>query len=133
MTKKAKIIPFPSRSSFENMGRKIMDRKMEGSSSTFERRFRSFLGASPMVVESIWNRLDPFRTIEPRHKGVKPVHLLWVLLFMKVYAEESIHTGLVGGVDEKTFRKWIWIFIKDISYLEDEVVSCKYMTYFHLF
>ena len=75
------------------------------------------------VVESIWNRLDPFATIKPIHKGVKPVHLLWALLFMKVYAEESIHAGLVGGVDEKTFRKWVWIFVQEISYLEDEVVS----------
>ena len=116
-------LSFPSILDFESMGREIMHRKKGGSSLTFDNRFRTFFGVSPKVVENIWNRLDPFRTIEPIHSGVKPMHLLWALLFMKVYAEESIHAGLVGGVDEKTFRKWVWVFVQEISYLEDEVVS----------
>ena len=92
----------PTKSDFEELGSQIMSRTKKGSKRTFERRFCCFFGGRPDVVVAIWTLLDPFTTIEPRHGGVQPVHLLWALLFMKIYAKEAIHCGLVGGVDEKT-------------------------------
>jgi hypothetical protein len=32
------------------------------------------------------------------------------------------YPSVVGGVDEKTFRKWAWLFVVEISFLEPEVV-----------
>ena len=43
------------------------------------------------------------------------------MMFMKIYSQEHIHASL-AGVDEKTFRKWSWIFIDAIAGLEYEVV-----------
>ena len=56
-------------------------------------------------------------------KGVQPFHLLWGLIFMKVYATEAVHCKIVNSPDEKTFRKWSLLFVKEISYLESEIVS----------
>jgi len=52
-------------------------------------------------------------------------HLLWALMFLKSYGKEKVMSALAGGVDPQTFRKWVWIFIEAISYLEDEVVSLE--------
>jgi hypothetical protein len=48
---------------------------------------------------------------------------LWGLLFLKVYETDSVLAGIVGGIDEKTFRKWKWIIVKAISNLKGRVVS----------
>ena len=47
----------------------------------------------------------------------EPKHLLWALLFCKVYGSESVHHNLTGA-DEKTLRKWIFIFLGLISELD---------------
>ena len=44
-------------------------------------------------------------------KQASPVHLLWSLMFLKVYASEHINS-MIAEVDEKTFRKWTWKFIR---------------------
>ena len=85
-----------------------------------ERRFRSFYGASSSTCERLWMLIDPYKTM-PR--GVQPFHLLWGLLFLKVYATEPVHCSIVGCPDEKTFRKWSILFVNAISQLENEIVS----------
>eukprot|EP00559_Dactyliosolen_fragilissimus_P004548 CAMPEP_0184857772 /NCGR_PEP_ID=MMETSP0580-20130426/2924_1 /TAXON_ID=1118495 /ORGANISM="Dactyliosolen fragilissimus" /LENGTH=188 /DNA_ID=CAMNT_0027353561 /DNA_START=237 /DNA_END=803 /DNA_ORIENTATION=+ len=50
-----------------------------------------------------------------------PEHLLWGLLFLKHYSVETLH-ATVPGVSVDTFRKWAWIFVYQISYLEEEVI-----------
>jgi hypothetical protein len=40
--------------------------------------------------------------------SARPRHLLWALVFLKVYASEDVHCCLVGYVDAKTYRKWAW-------------------------
>ena len=91
------------------------------STATADRRFRQNFGVGPRVVAYLWDMLDPYSTIGI--EGLSPEHLLWSLLFLKVYAKESIHCAMAGRVDEKTFRKWSWLFINEISFLEGEVVS----------
>ena len=120
---------------FEIEGSKIMKRSKK-SFSSFIRRFRSHFGTTPTICLVIWERLDPYETILPTYRRVKFKHLLWALLFMKVYGTEELHTSLTG-VDEKTFRKWSWIFIDAIADLECEVVNVYsrytiYMIYFIL-
>jgi hypothetical protein len=44
-------------------------------------------------------------------------------MFMKLYCSETVHCIIAGGeVDEKTFRKWSWIFVDAIAALHFEVV-----------
>ena len=50
-------------------------------------------------------------------------HLLWALMLLKTYETEPGIASWVGGIDEKTLRKWAWVFIEEISFLEPEVVS----------
>lgn len=49
--------------------------------------------------------------------------MLWALMFLKTYAKESVLSGMAGSVDEKTFRKWVWLFVCAIASLESNVVS----------
>ena len=106
---------------FDSVGMEMMNCHCEGSALTHDRRFRSNFGTSPEGCAAIWNLLDPYTTITT--KGLSPKHLLWALMFLKVYAKESIHCSMAGGVDEKTFRKWVWLFIYEISFLESAVLS----------
>lgn len=82
-----------------------------GSRETTLNRFRALFGVTPLTCAIIWNRL---RTVIP--EGGSPNHLLWALLFMKIYATEHVNRSLTGA-DEKTLRKWIWTFVELISNL----------------
>jgi len=45
---------------------------------------------------------------------VTPEHLLWTLMFLKIYMPYRAFAALVG-CDEKTFQKWTWCIIKSLS------------------
>jgi hypothetical protein len=84
-------------------------------------------GTSPEMCARLWRMLDPFASIP---KGVHQRHLLWALMFLKLYCAESVLCTLAGGetgqaVDEKTFRKWCWLFVEAISDLQYSVVSTR--------
>ena len=85
---------------------KILGR--EDTSSTSLRRFKAVFGISPDLALLVWN--DNM----PHPFGATPKHLLWALLFLKLYSSESTH-AILANCDEKTFRKWSWVFVKLIS------------------
>ena len=65
-------------------------------------------------------------------------HLLWTLMFLKVYGKECTMCKLAGVKDPKAFSHWVWLFIPTIAELEPSVVrykniflSCIYF-YFYL-
>ena len=62
-------------------------------------QFRSFFGVSPSVGGIFLAKLNP-----QREKRVHPLHLLWALMFLKVYATEVVISSL-ANVDFKTYRK----------------------------
>lgn len=94
-------------------------KKDSGSSLTEDRRFREMFGCSANVVLQLWNMTISYVDI----KGSPEIaHLLWALMFLKIYSKETITSRLVGGVDEKTYRKWVWIFVTAIADLEADVV-----------
>ena len=71
--------------------------------------------------------LNPFVSMP---NGVHPHHLLWALMFLKLYCAESVLCMLASGEngqvpDEKTFRKWCWLFVEVISDLQFSVISAK--------
>lgn len=90
---------------FLNIGCSYVKHNINGSRITGYRRFRAFFGVDPIVCSIVWEQLKNDRP--PRSK---PKHLMWALMFLKIYTTENVFRGIVG-VDEKTWRKWIWIFI----------------------
>jgi hypothetical protein len=80
------------------------------------RYYQSLFGCSPDVTAEIWYRLAPREVGETSLvKGAEPQHLLWALLFMKLYANQDALCSMVGGVDDKTFSFWSRYFIKEMS------------------
>lgn len=53
-------------------------------------------------------------------KKARPEHLLWTLLFMKLYSAENVLAPMCG-CDEKTFRKWVRLMMAAIGSLDDVV------------
>lgn len=108
---------------FQRLGAEIMRRDPDfvGSGVVADRRFRSYFGVSVDVCTQAWQLL--LAQIGTLPKGALMVHLLWALMCMKLYTNETALASIAGGVDEKTFRKWSWFFIEELSYLETSVVS----------
>ena len=88
-------------------------------SVTAKRRWMACFGARPIVMADVWCRVSPETTMP---EGVHPKHLVWMFYFIKLYNQEELNASNVGGVDEKTFRKWVWLFIEATSFLEYPVV-----------
>lgn len=86
------------------------------------RVFVSHFQASPKVCSILWSRC--YLSLQ-KYNPLKK-HLLWCLLFMKVYSSEMVLANKVG-TDEKTFRKRVWIFINEIYILKPSVVSAGLM------
>ena len=88
------------------------------------RHFREFFRTPVEAVEIVWDLL--LRDTLLPDKG-RPKHLLWALHFMKAYPKQGPACATVGAsagaVDAKTFRKWVWAFIRAIAELEEVVVS----------
>lgn len=91
-----------------------------------DRDFREFFGCSLLVACNLWQLLLDCSLLPD---GVYIYHLLWSLMFLKVYSKERIMCTL-AGVDKKTFRKWIWIFINAIVNLSPDIVS-YFIVYFY--
>ena len=83
-------------------------------------RFKSLFGASSLVIAEIWHRIEETVVLEDPNAERK--HLLWALVFLKVYATEEIHCAIVGWPNAETFRKYSWYFVRKIFELEDEVI-----------
>jgi hypothetical protein len=85
-------------------------------------RYRAHFGTSPGVCALLWNEIS---TIVPRKYCFK--HVLWGLMFLKVYATEPVLAGKIG-VDEDTFRDHIWVVIRAIASCKSRLVSLILMT-----
>lgn len=86
---------------------------------TARRDFITFFGVNWTICERVWNLLDEYGLYQKTHK---PEHLMWTLLFLRVYSNERVHATLVGTTT-KTFRKWTWRVLEEIALLEPHLVS----------
>jgi hypothetical protein len=86
-----------------------------------QRRFISLFGIAPELVAHVWTGVDV--GVEP----TTPVHLLWALMFLKIYSNETVHATLAGA-DEKTFRKWSWFWVSKLANLQNVRTLC--ITYY---
>lgn len=76
------------------------------------RRFKSFFGVTPYVCSLIW---DKIKNDVPN--GGDPKHLLWCLNFLKQNSVEHYRRAIFYA-DEKTIRKWSWLFVELLSNLD---------------
>ena len=112
---------------FFNLGMDIVERGktvwvLRSPKAIEEKRFRSFFGTDAIMCHRLWVLCEPKSMIGG---GVEEKHLLRALLFLKLYLPESVSSRLVGA-DEKTVRKWCWLFVREISYLKCRVVSQRF-------
>lgn len=103
----------------EDVAREMLQIPRSRQGNTLDETFRGFLGAPSEVITDLWNRLETF----VYDASAQPKHLLWSLLFMKVYATEVVHCRIAGWPDKKTFRKWTWYFVEKISLLKNDIIK----------
>jgi hypothetical protein len=84
------------------------------------RHFKAAFGVSPFMCSVMWNYMDDQENLPHR---AQPKHLLWTLLFLKLYNSENVLCSLCE-CDEKTFRKWVWLMLPAIGSL-DHVVRVR--------
>jgi hypothetical protein len=106
------------------MGLGIIGRHKLLTRSTNIRRFRATFGQSPLICSMVWDKLEEAGARQRMPRGSRAIHLLWAMMFFKLYCAEEVNSSL-AGCDEKTFRKWCWIFVFAISDLEGDVVSLR--------
>ena len=115
-----------------SVGRDIQNRSSRrvGAKVVEDRFFKEYFGVCPLIVSIVWNLLAQHDLI-PEKGEIK--YLLWALVFLKVYPKQGLVCSLVGGsngaVDPKTFRKWVWKFIFNISFLDEVVVSNEILSH----
>jgi hypothetical protein len=81
------------------------------------RDFVTLFGVSPKVCAYVY-------TFTFFDTGIKVVHFLWALLFLKTYMKEASLIAMVGGsVDKKTFRKYVWQVLSKMSSKSRDIVS----------
>jgi hypothetical protein len=77
--------------------------------------YRPHFGVGPHVTAIIWSKIT-------KPYGAEPYHLLWTLLFLKVYASEEVLSNLIR-VCRNTYMKWVWSMLSAIQQIESQVVS----------
>lgn len=118
-------MPFESTvrpSYFRKIAGKVI-RRAGRSTAIAERRFRAFFGTSPRVCARLWYLLLTCG----HYESEKPVHILWALMFLRLYETEHVNASL-AQVDEKTFRKWTWKVISKLSRLN---LVCSHINFIY--
>lgn len=97
---------------FATIGNRYTESSMTRSTYVALRRFKAFFGVTPTVCAICWEVLK-----DNLPQGAEPKHLLWALLFLKQYCSEHNRRSILGA-DEKTIRKWTWLFVDLLSRLD---------------
>ena len=75
--------------------------------------YRAYFGLSSYTTAVAWNRLDDLGIIP---QELLPKHLLWTLMWLKVYNTEPVMCNMIGTSD-KTFCKYRDICLNCLSKL----------------
>ena len=116
----------PTEGDFLAIGREIQNRSNHrvGTDLSENARFSSFFGCSAGVALITWVTMTAHSLLPD---GGQIVHMLWALYFMKVYPVGNVGSSQVGSdvgaVDPKTWRLYLWPFIRGIAGLEMHLVS----------
>lgn len=90
---------------FLSYGREIVSSGKGLSTKTKHRTFMDFFSVTPLVSDIAWRKMGAFL---PQKSS--SYHLLWILLFIKIFANEHAHVAL-NAVDEDNFRLWARRFV----------------------
>ena len=101
------------------MAQPLVRRAVDVEKVTHIRLFGEHFGVSPWVVACVWNKLVQYSFV-PAKGSVK--HLLWILLFFKVYATELVLASICE-CDAETYRIWNRKMLEALGQLKREVVS----------
>ena len=75
-------------------------------------------GCSPEICAILWNIVERQCSI---YDNVRPKHLLWALLFLKLYLPIQAAVAFIG-CDEKTYQHYVWVVIDGIRYARCDMV-----------
>jgi len=95
---------------FERVGHGIINASRQYPTRN-ARRFRAMFGVPSTICPLLWHQMHLRGTLP---KKGQPKHLLWALMFLKLY-EVELAMAARCGVDEKTYRKWVWAFLPALS------------------
>lgn len=84
--------------------------------------FQCTFGCSPDDCVVIWRALVTKNKVK---KDIKPVHILWLLFFLKHYNVMNVN-GQMVGVSEKTYRNKVFHLIDALASLVSDFV-CSYL------
>jgi hypothetical protein len=73
------------------------------------------------VIDTLWNSVEAM--VDDDHRGAQRKHVLWALVFLKIYSSEDVHRRIVGWPAPKTYRKGSLYFIGLIASLLDDVIQ----------
>ena len=79
--------------------------------------YKSIVGCTTIIIAAIWNEIKDFVT-----KDIYRKHLIWALVYLKVYSTEYIHCHIVGWPDAKTFREKSWHIVECIADLKSKFI-----------
>ena len=96
-----------------------MCQSLSSATMTEDHQFCEVFGCGPLVALALWSLM----LAESMVNNTSVVHMLWALMFLKVYSKETTMSLMAGGIDEKTYRKWVWQLVSLIADLEPVVVS----------
>ena len=102
---------------FIGIGGSIANRRFNPGSFEDMHHFRSLFGISPATCSMLWHRLQAHRPAR-----AQPKHLMWALLFLKVYGTEAALSSMTRST-RKTYRKWVRKMLRSISLLAPVVVG----------
>ena len=131
---------------FRNIGLSMVDRNQHNyqqnvfpavrnhnMTQTSERDFRAMFGVSWFICADTWNLIEDHGLYQLTRKAE---HLLWALIFLKVYSNEKAHCTITGTMP-KTLQKWVWQVLEEIALLEAYTVRIilfiLYLIYYLLF
>jgi hypothetical protein len=121
-------VPYPTPDEFEAMSQQLAGYNVSTSEKIRRNRFVSFFGVEPLIVSIVWSMLvdveDEIMVCFAAVDKVKPLYLLWALLFLKCY-NINTRNAAIAAVDEKTYRNWSWMVVEAIANLDREVVSAN--------
>jgi len=92
----------------------ILNRQINPTIPHHLRTFRCYFGVSPFVAGCILDRLNDQQLCGMSASDIR--HLLWALLFLKVYSFEEVMACLVG-YSPKTYRQHVWSMINKLASL----------------
>ena len=103
----------------EALASTILKYKLDCTVDHHLRLFKAHFCVSPFIVSCVWNRLEDATLLPSKSK---PFHLLWTLLFLKLYCPSEVLAGMCGTTG-KTYRQWIWRMLDRLEVLPVVSVS----------